>query len=112
LSSTIPIEVPTPPSAEYVGVVPQLIQRAEPGWAVSFTCTQHVEPGCIASHSVTLLQGLILALPSGVATALPAGLFRLDRLRRRGGVSHGGAAAFTTARGAGEKKKRRAHART
>ena len=46
------------------------------------TCTQHVEPVCIASQRVTFVQGLIIALPSGVTTLLPDGLFRLDKLQR------------------------------
>ena len=46
------------------------------------TCTQQVEPVCIASQRVTFVQGLIIALPSGVTTLLPAGSFRLDKLQR------------------------------
>ena len=88
-SSTMPIDVPTPPSGVYFGVMPQLIQREEPGWLVSFTCTQHVDPDCIASHRVTLLHGLIIALPSGVTTLLPAGLFRLVKLRHNAHVHRG-----------------------
>ena len=57
----------------------------------------------MASQSVTLEHGLIMALPSGVVTLFPAGLFRLLRLRpeprlrwSRGGTGsgdlrHGGA---------------------
>ena len=63
-----------------MGTVPQLIQRLELP-LVSFSCTQHMEPGCMASQSVTLEHGLIMALPSGVVTLFPAGLFRLLRLR-------------------------------
>eukprot|EP01052_Picozoa_sp_SAG31_P038096 SAG31_NODE_5029_length_2794_cov_1.742115_1_plen_68_part_10 len=44
------------------------------------TCTQHIDPGCMASHGkVTFWQGFTRMFPSGVTTVDPAGVLSEDR---------------------------------
>ena len=50
-----------------LGVVPQLTQREPP--PVSLSWTQHIEPVCIASHSVTFWQGLTRICSQQIARA-------------------------------------------